>query len=221
MAITRKFTTKKSTRPVYSGGMDSYQTGEQEYEYQEFNGWQSDVTGEFYAVDPAAVFKDFNGNDNLNGAYGTQVEQALKQKETDFIQTKETARLNAEYEQQRQAMRQAEEQQRAQFAAEVAAQEKAAADQKAQYESEAKSRELARQAAEEKKQRELGEQREISGKSALEDVERVAQGKDDLVATEDKKVLSADDKAQLFNADAETEEKKKKQSFLETILGKK
>lgn len=199
-----------------------------ERDYDHLTGWKSDVTGEFYAADegqmaPQSVY-GLAGNRNEQYVYTT--ENQLQLKEVEFTNARETARIQADYQAQRDQWAAQETQVRATAAAEQLAAEQAVRDQQAAFDAATTAREAAAEAArvkaEELKAATLAGEQRINSKTLLETMERISSVRDnDIVAAEDKKVLGAEDKAQLFSAGQQDEEEKKKakSTILERILG--
>lgn len=219
MAVQKIYEKRTIQAPIYQGGGEGqWISGYEDVEIQQQTGWKSDVSGQFYEYAPDR--KTSNNKKSLD-AYIYNIEQTIALDDTKYTNTKEIERLTAEQNTQRDYWRQQEEAQRAQFAADQAAAEKSAADQLTQFENERVSREQAKEkAALEKAEKLAGEQR-ITSKTLFEDITRMTNTRDqDLVASDDKKVLSAGDKETLFSAGQQSDDEKvkAKQTFLEKIL---
>jgi hypothetical protein len=221
MAAQKIYEKKTIKVPIYEGtsNQDGGYVGDEEIEIQQQTGWKSDVTGQFYeyAFKPARL----NDVDGMN-RYATQMESNIALDETKYNNAKEIERVQAEQNTQREYWKQQEQAQRNQFAADQAAAEKALSDQTAQFEADRVAREQAKAQAEVAKAEKLAGEQKITNKTVLEDMTRMTNTRDnDLVAEDDKKVLSAGDKETLFGASQQSEDEqvKAKQTLLERILG--
>lgn len=223
-----KTVTEKRTgqRAVWAGnGENIYQSGTEDYQYDWVTGWTSEETGQFYALAPTGFEAyggtEYNGQQILNSSYVQQREQVVKQLDWDYQLQQERAQIEAQNAAQR-AQWQAQLQAQADaFTQQQAELQRQAEAQAAQFEADRLAREAERVAAEKAKQEKLAAEQKISSETMLGDMLRVANVKDnDLVAQEDKKVLGADDKQQLFSAGQQDEEEKTKakQSLLERIM---
>lgn len=144
-------------------------------------------------------------------------EQAFQQGLTDQKTALETAQAE-----QRQYWRDQETAQRNEYAKQQQDAEQALVAQEAAFEAARAAKVAAAEQAERDKATKLAGEQQINGKTLLEAMERITSVRDDdLIAGEDKKLLSGDDKAQMFDAAPVDEEDKKKakQTYLEKILG--
>lgn len=185
--------TSNLTGTVYKPTVDDYAKYQKE-SYERYH--KEDLPTRHNVFDYEKWFQDTVTNDR--DAWNTQQQQAL-QAQRDAAQ--------AEQDKQRQQFEQ--EQQQAAQAADAArkAHEAKLAEEKAAFEKQQKVKADA-----------LGKHHEINAKTLLGDYERMRDGESQLVAKEDKGLLSSDDKQQLFSSrDDEDTKKKGKQSLLERI----
>lgn len=223
--VTEKRTGQRGVWEGSGGDVEMTQVGVEDYTYDWVTGWTSEETGQFYALAPEG-FEGFggiemNGRQAVSASYVQQREQVVKQLDWDYQLAREREQIEAqnaaqraEWQSQLQAQADAFNQQQAEAQRQQAAQA-------AQFEAERAAREAERVAAEKAKQEKLAAEQKISNETMLGDMLRVANVKDnDLVAQEDKKVLGADDKQQLFAPGQQDEEEKTKakQSLLERIM---
>lgn len=226
MALKTVTEQRTGQRAVYEGsGENMYVSGAQDYQYDWVTGWTSEETGQFYELAPAGFEAyggyEVNGRQALNASYVQQREQVVKQMDWDYQLAREREQIEAQNAAQRAEWQSQLQAQADAFTQQQAEAQRQQAAQAAQFEAERAAREAERVAAEKAKQEKLAAEQKISSETMLGDMLRVANVKDnDLVAQEDKKVLGADDKQQLFAPGQQDEEEKTKakQSLLERIM---
>lgn len=220
MAIKR-ITEKRKEQVLQSYGGDGGDSNYVEQEVEYVTGWQSDVTGQFYEVDPKRAGSSggglfgMTGGAYINPSYDAEMQQAIKNQEWEFQLKQEREATEAAQAQQR-AQWQAEQQATAaQFAREHEEARVALEEQAKAFEADRLARDAAKAEAERAKQEKLATEQKISGATVLGDMLRVNGVQKDLVATEDAQGLTGQDKQKLLG---EQDETTAKQTFLERLL---